>query len=74
MSAQAFYVEIETYCYFKSGQVILTLRSPNQNDVKGELVSGKPVFCNYDSICKAKENPKCFLKSLKIETKRRAKP
>ena len=69
MTEQFYEVQIETFCWFKNGQVVLTLRSDKLQ--LGELVSGKPVWCNFQTVCKATENAKCFLHSLNIETRRR---
>ena len=61
-----YFYEVETWCSKKQRQVKLTLGS--NEDQKGEIVKGKPVFCNYEFVCDKGE--KCFLNSISIETRR----
>jgi hypothetical protein len=63
-------VDIETYCSLKQGQIVLTLASNNPKDVQGEIVQGKPVFCNHEFTCKHKNEPKCLLNAIWIETRK----
>jgi hypothetical protein len=68
-SHYAFLYEIETYCPKKQRQVKLTSGSNIKQD--GEIVKGKPIFCNFEFVCSKTPPEKCFLNSISIETRRR---
>jgi len=67
--------EVETFCSKKQRQVRLTLGS--NEDQRGEIVKGKPLFCNLEYICDyLRAFPKgkaegCFLNAESIETRRK---
>jgi len=63
-------VEIETYCEYVKAQVKLTLQSQNPKHVRAKIVQGEPIFCNKEFVCPHKDQPRCFLKALWIETRR----
>lgn len=65
-------VDVETWCSAFRVVVRLTLASNNPRDVSGLVVSGKPIHCNFEGICNKKDDAFCMLKSLRIETRRRA--
>lgn len=64
-------VDVETWCPAFRVVVKLTLASDNPKDVYGEIVAGKPIYCNFQGVCDKKENVFCRLKALRIETRRR---
>lgn len=74
-NSEEFYeVDVETFCSQRKREVILTLRSRSRP--ASEIVSGKPVFCNFQFVCQSEMNPlllaeNCFLHALRIETRRR---
>ena len=74
-SHYAFLYDVETFCSITRRQVKLTLGSNTKQD--GEIVKGKPIFCNREYICEWIRNfPQgkaegCFLNSISIETRRR---
>ena len=69
--------DVETYCPKKQTLVRLTLGSNQKQD--GEIVKGKPLFCNFEFVCEwLRKFPKgkaegCFLTSISIETRRLTK-
>lgn len=69
MTESYYEVDIETWCYYHNDQVIITLRSNKPH--KAEVVAGKPVFCNKEFICPHKDKPRCYLKAIRLEARRR---
>ncbi|MEM2582234.1 MAG: hypothetical protein QXD09_05465 [Candidatus Caldarchaeum sp.] len=67
----SFEVDVETWCPAYRVVVRLTLASDNPRDVKGNVVAGKPVRCNFEGACGKRDDIFCMLKSVRIETRRR---
>lgn len=61
--------DVETFCPKLHRQVKLTLGSNQQQN--GEIVKGKPLFCNYEYVCSFTKDQQCFFNSINIETRRR---
>ena len=62
-----FEYEIETYCPATGLQARIILQSNREH--KGELVSGKPVYCHLQDKCDKTQHPMCYLHSLRLECK-----
>jgi hypothetical protein len=61
-------IEASTWCSFRKGMVNLTLQS--SKPFKSDIVKGKPVHCSYENECQHKDNARCYLRAILIETKR----
>jgi hypothetical protein len=61
------YYEIKTFCPASHTEVKITLT--NQQLINGELVNGKPTECNLSYTCKHQNNPRCYLKAIRLEAK-----
>jgi hypothetical protein len=60
--------EVETYCPKKQRTVKLTLGSNIKQN--GEIVKGKPIFCNFEHVCSFTKDHQCFLQCQNLETRR----
>jgi hypothetical protein len=61
------YYEIKTFCpaSYLEARIILV----NEKLLTGNVVNGKPVECSLSYMCKHKDSPLCYLKSLRIEAR-----
>lgn len=60
-------VDVETWCRKKRRIVLICLE--NEREQKGDVVEGKPVHCQLESMCTRGDS--CLLNALRIETRRK---
>jgi hypothetical protein len=61
------YYEVKTFCPASRMEARITLA--NEKLLTGNVVNGKPVECSLSYMCKHKDSPLCYLKSLRIEAR-----
>jgi hypothetical protein len=61
------YYEVKTFCPASRQEARILL--VNEKIINSQIVNGKPVECSLSHTCKHKDNPLCYLKSLRIEAK-----
>lgn len=61
------FVDVETWCPKKKQVVLICL--DNEREQKGDVVEGKPVHCQFESVCTRGDS--CLLNALRIETRRK---
>jgi len=67
LMSELHYYEVKTFCPASRMEARITLA--NEKLLTGNVVNGKPVECSLLYICKHKDSPLCYLKSLRIEAK-----
>lgn len=68
-NSDIYFYDIDTWCPFQRQMITLTLRSNRKYE--GLIVAGKPIQCSFQDKCDKKDNARCYLKSIRIESRRK---
>ena len=61
--------DVETFCSKKRRQVLILLRTSQEQAPRGNTITGVPVSCNFEGVCSKGEL--CLLKANQITTRRK---